>query len=345
MINIKEIARLVQEKFISMQRHPEWNFRIFNYTAKAQYEKVWTPETLACRGLILDAKDTIVARPFKKFFNLEEHAEPLPASGFKVTEKMDGSLGILYWGEDGNPYLATRGSFVSDQAAVGNRLLQAFWRQKECFDRRYTYLFEIIYPENRIVIDYGNESKLVFLAAVDIATGIDIDHASLPDGIERVKHYDGITEIGAIRGHTRENAEGYVIRFDTGLRLKVKFDEYVRLHRILTGTNTRNIWDALRAGTDLSDVIDRVPDEFYAWVTQTVKDLRTQFHAVEAQAQQALQQHDYVGITRKDAALHILKHYKSLSSIIFLMLDGRNYKDDIWKIIRPEATRPFKTED
>ena len=41
-------------------------------------------------------------------------------------------------------------------------------------DREYTYLFEIIYPSNRIVVDYGSSRRLVLLAAVHTQTGIEL---------------------------------------------------------------------------------------------------------------------------------------------------------------------------
>src|SRR4051812_16154524 len=97
--------------------------------------------TLACRsrGLIVDRDDNIIARPFGKFFN---HGERLAAEELKslyaragkdgegkqrlppvhVYDKVDGSLGILYWTSSG-PMIATRGSFQSEQAGEANKML------------------------------------------------------------------------------------------------------------------------------------------------------------------------------------------------------------------------------
>ena len=83
---------------------------IWNYTPRVQFGKHWTEETLMARGLITDLEGNVVARPFKKFFNLGEHQGDLPIEEFNVTEKLDGSLGIVYK-RDGIPYLATRGRF------------------------------------------------------------------------------------------------------------------------------------------------------------------------------------------------------------------------------------------
>mgnify|MGYP000423216926 CR=1 FL=1 len=44
----------IRDGYISMRTHPrESDLRIYNYTAKTQYERAWTKERLACRGLIV----------------------------------------------------------------------------------------------------------------------------------------------------------------------------------------------------------------------------------------------------------------------------------------------------
>ena len=43
-----------------------------------------------------------------------------------------------------------------------------------------------------------------------------------------------------------KDKEGYVIHFKNGFRMKIKGNEYKRLHRILTGISNRDIWAYLR---------------------------------------------------------------------------------------------------
>jgi hypothetical protein len=153
---LAELQQMVDEGYISVRQHPTAPLYIYNYTAKAQYEGVWNHATLTCRGIITDSAGTILGRPFAKFFNLEQ-LEQLPNEPFEVYEKLDGSLGILYWLGD-EPYIATRGSFESPQAQVATQLLRTY--DLSALDRRLTYLFEIIYPENRIVVNYGARREL-----------------------------------------------------------------------------------------------------------------------------------------------------------------------------------------
>ncbi len=238
---IDELEEMITSGYVRMTKHPERPLYIYNYTAKTQYEYMWNEVTMLCRGLILDENYMIVARPFTKFFNYGEVSnQVIPSLPFEVFDKMDGSLGILYWWND-RPYIATRGSFMSEQAIKANELLHKKYATcKDKLDRRKTYLFEIIYPENRIVIDYGYKEELVLLAIVDLQSGVESPLTDI--GFPVVKRYDGLNDLEAIRLMQIDNKEGFIIRFDNGFRIKVKFVEYVRLHRIITQVSSKTIW-------------------------------------------------------------------------------------------------------
>ena len=53
-LDLEAIHKQVADGYIATRRHPTAPYSIYNYTSKAQFEPCWTPETLACRGLILD---------------------------------------------------------------------------------------------------------------------------------------------------------------------------------------------------------------------------------------------------------------------------------------------------
>ena len=337
MINLKDIRtleQLIAEKFITVQKHPNADLYIYNYTVQTQYEKHWNEWTMACRGLILDEDFKIVARPLPKFFNLGERPEQeIPAGDFDVFEKMDGSLGILY-PIDGTYRVATRGSFSSDQAIEATRMLHTTYQQaipKLRQDR--TYLVEIIYPENRIVVDYGDARKLVLIAVIDNATGADLPLESI--GLPIVKQYEGIRDIGQLQAMEEQNREGFVLRYPSGLRLKLKFEEYVRLHRILTQISSIDIWEILRRGEDLAVLLRDVPDEFYHWVHATVDKLQEAFAALEQEARAEFKD---LGDRKSNALYYQTCKYPS---ILFKMLDGEDYSEIIWKHLRPEYERPF----
>lgn len=343
-INLK---RMMDGKYISAQRHPNLDLTILNYTQKAQFERCWNNETLMCRGLILDGQDRIVARPFKKFFNLSEainQGEQIPAEDFLVTEKLDGSLGITYF-VNGKPRLATRGSFVSEQARRGTLMLEEKYADMK-WNPKYTYLMEIIYPSNRIVVDYGDMEDLVLLAIIETKTGKEesydeVVNFAMSGGMPVVKRYEGITDYNLIE--QEPNAEGYVITFLNGQRYKVKFDEYVRLHRLVTGVNARTIWDLLRNDQPFEELLDRVPDEFYEWVKTTKKDLLKRFGDYEHSAKTVYNKIKGME-TRKEQAFYIMKNFPKESAIIFQMLDKKPYQGTIWKMLKPAAEKPFKED-
>lgn len=334
LFDISELKRLVDERYVNVQKHPSAELYIYNYGPKVPYEKFWNDVTMHCRGLILDKDMNIVARPFRKFFNLSEHdPSEIPSLGFEVFEKMDGSMGILYWAE-GSPYIATRGSFDSVQARKANEMLHSKYAHAfDRLDRSKTYIFEIIYPENRIVCDYGETEDLVLLAVIDNHTGEDHE---LPEiGFPVVKRYDGIddmSELLAVQDHDRE---GYVIRFRNGFRVKVKFEEYCRLHRILTQVSNKTVWEYMSTGKDFGELLDRVPDEFYGWVRSTRAKIQMDFDRTLIEAQEYYRPFD----SRKEAAEHFLKH--RLSAILFSMLDGKDSSHIIWRMIKPKFEKPF----
>src|SRR4051794_7418638 len=186
---------MIDEKYISVQTHPTEDLLIYNYTNKTQFDNKWNNETLHCRGLIMDSKRNIIARPFPKFFNVEQHTDPIPVEPFEVFDKLDGSLGILYHAGD-TPQLATRGSFTSDQAIKGTEILHGRYPIVR-FYTSWTFLFEIIYPANRIVVDYGPIEDIYLLTAINTATGEEMPYDdlyafSVETGLPVVERFDGI---------------------------------------------------------------------------------------------------------------------------------------------------------
>lgn len=338
------LEKMIAEKYISVQPHPEAGLLIYNYTQKAQFDRVWNNETLMCRGLITDLDGNIVARPFQKFFNLSEaidKGEQLPVEDFEVTEKMDGSLGILYWA-NGKPHIATRGSFVSDQAIKGTKILHKKYADVP-FNPMFTYLFEIIYPSNRIVVDYKGIEDLVLLAQIRTESGIEVGIRDYAINMPIVRKYDGITDIHKLSELQEDNKEGFVIRFASGKRYKVKFDEYVRLHRLVTGVNARSIWDLLRNNQPFDELLDRVPDEFNDWVRATKANLEAEFLEYSDSANFIYNMVRSMP-SRKDQAKAILESNAFLSGVIFKMLDGKPYDELIWKLLKPKAEKPYKED-
>lgn len=334
-IDLKKFDALVDEKLLSKQKHPEHDLTIYNYTHMAQFKGTWTPELKMSRGLIVNSEGVIKARPFPKFFNMGE-LEKIPSGPFQVFDKLDGSLGIMYW-VNGKPFISTRGSFSSEQAIKAMEILKKYDVSK--FNPENTYLFEILYPENRIVLDYGEDEKLILLAVIKTESGEELD---MYDTVFPDKALEGIPSVlPNLKEFKVENKEGFVIRYMDGFRMKIKFDEYVRLHRLITGVNKKRIWDLLRNNESLDELLERVPDEFYRWVEDTKHDLEMGFENIRKNVVVTANIISQLP-TRKEQAIEIMKNNKEFSSIIFLILDDKPYEEAIWRRLKPEHEVPFK---
>ncbi|CAA9201890.1 hypothetical protein FLACOL7796_03992 [Flavobacterium collinsii] len=329
---------MLSKNYVKVNKHPKHDLYIYNYTQNAQFEKVWNEVTLACRGLILDENDNVVARPFPKFFNLGEmENQVLPDCTFEVYDKMDGSLGILYW-IDEVPFMASRGSFSSDQSDKANEMLHGKYRNSwSLLDKAKTYLFEIIYPENRIVLDYGVAEELVLLAVIDTQSGEEFPLEDL--GFPMVEKFDGIKDILILKEMEVDNKEGFIIKYANDFRVKIKFEEYLRLHRIITQVSNLNIWEYLKTNQSMEEILERVPDEFFDWVKQTKSDLENQYQIIENQCKADFK----VLESRKETALYF--QTCQYQGVLFAMLNNKDYSVIIWKMIRPIFEKPFNREE
>lgn len=394
LINPALLQTEIEQGWITRKTHPTLPLSIYTYTRACQYDRHWTPATINCRGLIAhDPTGHIIARPFAKFFNHAEHAlghdyaPPLPDEPFEIFDKEDGSLGIVFH-HDGRWHVASKGSFISEQALWA----QAWLDQTPAaavLTPGYTYLAEILYPENRIVVNNGQERTLVLLAV----------HG--PDGSESPlwKHREDWAALGGrvVRSWpalplpelvrlaalnekldgtaaTGSDAEGWVIRFASGVRAKVKIAEYVRLHKVLTGVNARDIWRALAVtvlgpGADakrtaqalncsaaeieamrkvadpLAAILDNVPDEFDAWVRGICADLTSHVEALEREIEEAFHERAHLHADRAAFAKSVAALDPAVRAAMFLKLDGKDLALHLWRNVKPETTTPFRDDE
>jgi RNA ligase len=337
------LTEYIEKGLVVKNDHPTLPLSIYNYSRKTQYEKLWDNITKSCRGLILDNNGNVIAKTFDKFFNLEEHSpEEIPNEDFEVYEKLDGSLGILFWYQ-GKWILASKGSFTSTQSVKGKQILDEKYNV-EPIPKGYTTLVEIIYPENRIVCNYGEDEVLVVLSMINSSNGKELDYDSLlkineETGLPVVKKYDGLKDYKTLKSTISKDREGYVIKFRSGLRVKIKGEDYVYLHRLLTEFSTIDIWEYLKDKKDLNFLLEKVPDEFDAWVRNTVRDLVVRHDNILKDYTQIFNDLTSKNLERKDFAEHAKRY--THSSLLFSMLNGKDVSPYIWKIIKPEFSKPF----
>ena len=317
----------VEEGWISKQLHPTLPLAIYNYTHKTQFEKFWYDTTIVCSGLILEEpSNKVIAKPFPKFFNYEEKRH-ISTDDYCVYGKVDGSLGIVFSYKN-QTIVATRGSFTSNQAIKAKEILETYNIE---IKPGITILTEIIYPENRIVCKY-NEEKLVLLGAY---VKVDDNFIEVPmeelDWPHKVECY-GKADFLALQSKDIDGEEGYVIRYSNGDRCKVKFETYIKLHRIMTGFSSKAVFECLKNGKDLHEVLKDTPDEFYANIKEFADNLKTEYGKIH---QYAMQVYNAIGhiANRKKFAEQALS--TDIPDILFKMKDGKKFSDLIWKRIEP----------
>lgn len=332
LVDQNELERMMAENRIIKQVHPYLPLTIYNYTNRAQFVNEWTESERVCRGLIVeDGTLDVIARGPSKFFNYGQTGAPYidPEDKVRVTRKEDGSLGIAWYYDDGkNEHfgIATRGSFTSNQALHASSMLDEDFNYeiREASQDNLTRIFEIVYPENRIVLDYGDRDELIPLGEVGNFTGL-IEYRD-PSIISEHRNSEWITFSEALAFPIPHDEEGYVLdvlefvcTFSGGFyrtidHVKLKGEDYKLLHGLLTNTNARRIWvqlaarachkyinsteewnrllhhkaeDFMRVDTS-KDIVDtfltNVPDEFYNWVTKKIDSIQDRVDDLVAQA-------------------------------------------------------------
>lgn len=334
------LGRMMDEGYVQVRYHPDYPYAIYCYTKQAMFDRKWNDVTRTCRGLIVN-EDTgeILARPFKKFFNFGEPDAPVFGQTDWVTvfDKVDGSLGIAYDTPNG-PAIATKGSFVSEQAQHATELLRAEYPLYQT-DDYCTDLFEIIYPENRIVLDYGEMDELRYLGSVVVHSGENYWNGLLIGlyGIPKNHFLDSGPFYQLELDLNRPNSEGFVLlNDDTGDRIKMKQEDYIELHKIMTGLNERQLWEWLAQGKEIEEILTDLPEEIHDWAEPILIKM-----AVRHDGHLQLVKEVFfanAGGTRKDFALRIQNAEPWMKGALFTFAD-QNYDrvDEIlWKRVWEE---------
>lgn len=325
---------------------------IFKYTQGTHIEGAWNDVNRQARGIIFDVDGTVVARPFSKFFNLNERCETevknLPWSeGVEIYEKLDGSCGAGYLdfknAESYRPLhecwkLATPGSMESDQACEGTEILHNgdYKLQYLPYDN-CTPVFEIIYPENRIVVDYGGSRELVLLAIFE-HNGQEwhprrVDQIAELCGFRRPRRFD-IDIKGEIP--FEDNSEGYVARFGNGFRVKIKSPTYLRIHRLLDHLSPKGVVELIR-GKEYGVTLAQLPKEIAKDFDDVRAHVQGMFNTILTSAYENLTRlQDEVGANkpRKDYAEWIIANVTNAETgFVFALLDGKDIEDKVWKLV------------
>lgn len=326
---------------------------LYVYTQTAVTKRIWNDTTRMARGLILDESGQIVARPLDKFFNLFERPETepknLPKGQPVIEEKLDGSMGTIFFYE-GGWNIATKGSLSSSQAEYARKFLLPLYDFSD-MDVNWTLITEIIYPDNRIVVDYGDSSELRLLAVRHKFTGEEIPVGRLPIlaaklGMSVRKVYDiekllseststTLFELMSTSIPFEKNSEGYVLRWECGTRVKIKNPWYLRIHKALDMRSQKKILDMVEGG-EYRSVLLSLPKELQVQFDDIYSQLRSMMWVVEQEIQTAWDSVAHLKDgARREFAIAVNKDVPSeFRPALFSMLDGHDIRHHVFKVVR-----------
>lgn len=239
-----------------------------------------------CRGLILDRDNNweVVAYPFNKFFNLNEPgAAEIDWDSAKVYEKLDGSLMNLYWyggkwnwATSGNPDAAGNvgdhgftfdelvRSTIFDTVGMLSRDVSNDYFSID-LDKNVTYMFELTTPFNQVVVPHS-EKTLTSIGARSVLTFEELTKDEilelLANEFKFCKTYDfGSKEeiLEALNDKKGTEREGFIVVDKNFNRVKIKSDDYVKLHRFHQGFSQKSLIDAVRTNEG-SEILIHFPN-------------------------------------------------------------------------------------
>lgn len=265
--------------------HPELPLMGLNYSPLAHntlhaFDNGWTEPLRHCRGIIFDISTpsaSLLALPYRKFFNIGEHPETkllaLPDEPFDATVKSDGHLGIIFPSCANSLMLTTRGDFSSASSKLGNAMLKRYirkyhWNTKYP-DIKITLLVEIVHPQTKVHVDYGNRKEFILTGAFNTGTLEDYDYDALCRfgellGLRVAERWTGnsLDDLAKLmKDRSITNQEGYVVRFKSGLRVKFKFETYIG--QMVADKLSYPYLMKRFIGGNLDRMIDTLPEEIY----------------------------------------------------------------------------------
>ena len=200
---------------------------------------------------------------------------------------------------------------------------------------------------NRIVINYDNvDDDLVLLSIRDYNGDININNVEF-------NNFNKVDEIKMdidqlVIEKTRPdfiNEEGFVLLYSNGFRVKIKYEEYFRIHKTISNVNEKFVWEFLSQGKDINDLNDNIPDETFQFIKDTKDILWSKHVALERESivlfseviDKLSSENPQVETTKWMFAEEVNKpQYKKFRALLFKVWDGKSTSELIWKMIRPK---------
>jgi len=349
--NAQTLNRLVKARKIRRKWHKTYkHLAIYKYVGGFDFFHHEDAKFVKwCRGLVYDHKeDCVVACPMPKFHNHFEYSESdlkdIMAGGhYYVTKKVDGSC-VLAWYYMGDWHFSTLFGFNSDQAKKARSLLERIGCLDDLLNQKRTYIFEVVYPQNRIVLNYGSEESLTYITEFDPKIGHEFrtrDFKVSGHGFECAGQLDEAVEIHDLNTLVQSGTgvEGYVVTIqrpenDYDLRIKFKTQWYFNRSWFYSRLQLDGLVKTLSACVKSGDPIPQIP-EFDGEITSVCNTV------------DSLQEAIYLAVsilehlpTHKEQAenIHALDIDDNIKHALFAALDRKKevVNQNVWKALEQE---------
>lgn len=320
----KDWLNIMEQKKIKVKFQD--NLALFKYDIMADFHDEIVREA---RGIIIDLDEMkVISRPFDKFGNYgESYVEELDWASARVQEKMDGSL-MKIWFYNDSWYISTNGTIDAfsvknnEEYNFGKMFLKAIEEQKPdllvcggILNPEYTYMFELIGPQNQIVVKY-DKLEIYHIGTRHNLTGEEID---VDIGIQKPKEYNLHSLEDCIefaKTFKAQEHEGFVVVDGQWRRVKIKSPEYIIAHGLVNNSvlTTKKALDLIFQG-DMGEYLTYFPEK---------KEVFDKVMAEMAAEEQRIR--DYIALvdsqhfeTRKDFAVSAYQHkyFPFVMSVLF----------------------------
>mgnify|MGYP001623693922 CR=1 FL=1 len=299
------------------------------------------------RGLILkDYSFEVVCYPFTKFFNVDEiYADDIDWNSAVVQEKIDGSLIKLWCDTTDFPntwYVSTNGVIDAFKCEIQNSLSK-YNTFGELFmsvfdntlltelNKNYTYMFELVSPYNKVVVDY----PITDIYHIGTRDNISGNELNCDIGIQKPKIFDLSTE-EEVKNAAKElpfNEEGYVVVDKYYHRVKIKSPAYVNAHRLINNHNVNK-------EKVLELILENEQEEFLSYFPEYRNDfkrIKSQYNKLRSElckSEKIIRKIMKKSADRKDFALSLYERVPEYMNMGFCIYDNKitNYEDYLSKM-------------
>jgi hypothetical protein len=338
LIEFEAIKKFLQAEPYSLTVKEKADLYILSYDMIGSDLK--DPVVQECRGIILEKHtNKICCHALDKFFNAGEtgKAAAIDESSARYLEKLDGSIIKLFhhngqwlWASNNmiNLFDVTFrehnfGAFLTEvitHCSKQDSVEKAF-HSYAALNPSVCFFFELIHPENRIVVQY-KEKRLVFLGARNVDTHQEYDerewkNLNLPDFIQLPRdftsEFKSVQQCVEFAKNLSVDQEGFVVVDKNFNRVKVKGEAYVRMHHFGSKViKTEEILESILKG-EQSEILAYQPyltekfTQLEHSLDKTVNDIWIEFQAQKT-------------VTRAELAKHIKATNRSNYMGLFMLL-------------------------